>query len=97
MCVCMQTLAANMPWRDLRLALEVMFEGTEGAGTLPVVGTSKATVSGVHMHACMHAPIQRKRSANATRRIAARAVNTSSAARARLQLWLDLQIFATSF
>lgn len=37
---CMQTLAVNMPWSELRLSLEVMFEGTEGAGTLPVVGTS---------------------------------------------------------
>lgn len=34
----MQALATTLPWSKLRLALEVMFEGVEGAGTMPVTG-----------------------------------------------------------
>lgn len=44
--VVLQALAVGVSWSELRLALEVMFEGTEGAGTMPVVGTSSPTRHG---------------------------------------------------
>jgi hypothetical protein len=34
----MQALATQLPWSALRLALEVVFEGTEGVGHFPVAG-----------------------------------------------------------
>ncbi len=34
-----QAIQLDVPFSDVRLALEVMFEGVEGAGTLPVEGT----------------------------------------------------------
>jgi hypothetical protein len=40
-----QALAAPAPWPALRLALEVMFEGVEGAGTLPVRGVTPPSPS----------------------------------------------------
>lgn len=35
-----QTLATDQAWSDIRLALEVMFEGVEGAGLMPVTSVS---------------------------------------------------------
>jgi hypothetical protein len=45
LCFLPQALAAPAPWPALRLALEVMFEGVEGAGTLPVTGVTPRSPS----------------------------------------------------
>ncbi|MEW5313014.1 MAG: hypothetical protein WDW38_004610 [Sanguina aurantia] len=41
-----QVVAVSSPWTDVRLALEVMFEGVEGSGHLPVLTSSPSGEGG---------------------------------------------------